>query len=1215
MQNNINDLLNFSERIYSEVKNRYDKKNIFMELKDGFKENERLNDVFSDFISFEALYVSYMHIMGVNTLNDLRDPIALLSMHIKAMYPNRPSLLEDERVSRFFVAFKHKSERFLMYTSNEYKEYMESDNTNNMFIIEKLENTTKITLKEKLSPTAYERYKLYIDFINGKIEEVNYMHVAEQKQVFTKSSDFEGRFQPYISNKDGSKGVSNTHLYINELEEYSTPGTKVPKKLREEADVYHLEATKKGRLIERLNEANIKRKQEDRKNGIMTVLDDIDIRSESLYDIGLHYPKVYKQLKLLSVDGQEISDSYDMPIILSNRELQILGPTGSGKSVTIEALLFYLMKKGIKVTYVCSEVSQAIALMRRMLLLTKENNENLPSPYLNIGQDRFGHEVNFLMSTIRKENPELANSLSACNVLLDPIYAEVFKQLNSSCFLKDSLGFYKTDKTKGKNNKVDFRPCQELKTGTSSKRWCSLYSQCGAHERYKVMNEATLWITTNASLFLSSVPLQWDKHKSNILETSVLHADVIIIDEADAIEYDSDNQLIQTLTISKEKARSSNDYDAKALIDAIKTHSTYLVKSSYSNAINRMLISTDLAQIIDKALYSNLKNMSPEIHKCFTKKFTKQDLIDTWLKEFTFRTVHHPGRIAKLKGEEYDHSEFTRFINSAFELVDKSIKTSEYVTWITSLEDCENVAEEYKKKIGSLIGKFLYNLRIDENTKKTYIIKPNKSTVNENIVEVNLLNVEEDVIPESENLDMYYLFDSIILISKLQKLLNHEILPNLSDFRYKLDSEPDARSIENSLQNINGQNKHYQYTPTIPVDITGFKYFKKPKQRLELQMTVAFGVGREVLRNANKCLAAIYNCRPAQIVYTSATSRAVGSSLYNIESPVASVIRNKSQDKQTVNINIERYIIDDSVFFLSGTNPEYLEDKLRVFTSQYLGEKNGLLHELNEKQQLMNLEYGEATPITLILTNSYPQANWVGEELAKTNWISSDDVAILYSYNSSGCNRQEYHITKEELENLYARKCRILVAPIDVISRGYNILRSGESDKSLISDIVFMFRPYPSPEDYLSLISLITHKINGDYFKNNKKNGREGYEALQYVTRSSELLYSYLQDANSWSKLGKSEQRSISINQLVSRIVQTIGRGRRGGTDVTAHFVDGALCGLIDLELTAEQVLQSKGTMISYWLEFLNADDSLTDSLYKKIKDGFNNLSVNTRKY
>ena len=27
MQNNINDLLNFSERIYSEVKNRYDKKN------------------------------------------------------------------------------------------------------------------------------------------------------------------------------------------------------------------------------------------------------------------------------------------------------------------------------------------------------------------------------------------------------------------------------------------------------------------------------------------------------------------------------------------------------------------------------------------------------------------------------------------------------------------------------------------------------------------------------------------------------------------------------------------------------------------------------------------------------------------------------------------------------------------------------------------------------------------------------------------------------------------------------------------------------------------------------------------------------------------------------------------------------------------------------------------------------------------------------------
>lgn len=1215
MQNNINDLLYFSERIYSQVKNRDDKKNIFLKLKDGFKESERLDEVFFDFISFEALYVSYMHIMGVNTLKDLRDPIALLSMHIKAMYPNRPDLLEDDRVSRFFVAFKHKSERSLLYTANEYKEYMKSDNPNNMFIIEKLDNTTKISLKGSLSQTAYQRYKLYIDFINGKINEVNYMHLTEQKQVFTNSSDFEGKFKPHITNKDGGKGVSNTHLYINELDEYSTPGKKVPKKLREEADIYHLKATKEGRLIERLNEANIKRKQDDRKNGIMTVLDDIDIRSESLYDIGLHYPKVYEQLKLLSVDGEEISDSEDTPIILTNRELQILGPTGSGKSVTIEALLFYLMKKGIKVTYVCSEVSQAITLMRRMLLLTKENNENLAPPYLNIGQDRFDYEVNFLMSTIRKENSVLANSLSACNVILDPINAEVFKQLNSSCFLKDSLGFYKTDKTKGKKNKVDYRPCQDLKTGTSSKRWCSLYSQCGAHERYKAMNEATLWITTNASLFLSSVPLQWDKHKSNILETSVLHADVIIIDEADAIEYDSDNQLIQTLTISKEKARGSNDYDAKALIDAIKTHSTYLVKSSYNNTINRMLISTDLAQIIDKALYSNLKNMSPEMQKCFTKKFTKQDLIDAWLREFTFRTVHHPGRIAKLKGEEYDHSEFTRFINSAFELVDKSIKESEYTTWITSLENCENVDEEYKKKIGSLIGKFLYNLRIDDHTKKTYVIKPNNFKMNECKAEPSLLGIDEDAILEVENLDMYYLFDCIILISKLQKLLNSEILPHLSDFRYKLDSEPDARSIENSLQKINGQNKHYQYTPTIPVDITGFKYFKKSKGRFELQMTVAFGVGRDVLRNANKCLSAIYNCRPAQIVYTSATSRAVGSSLYNIESPVASVIRNKSQDKQKVRVNIERYIIDDSVFFLSGTDPEHIEDKLRMFTSQYLGEKEGLLHELNEKQQLMSLEFGEATPITLVLTNSYPQANWVGEELAKTNWISSDEVAILYSYNASGCNRQDYHVTKDELENLYSRNCRVLVAPIDVISRGYNILRSAESDKSLISDIVFMFRPYPSPEDYLSLISLITHKINGDYFENNKKNGREGYEALQYVVRSSELLYSYLQDANSWTKLGKLEQRSISINQLVARVVQTIGRGRRGGTDVTVHFVDGALCGLIDLELTSEKVLQSKDTMISYWLEFLNSKDSITDSLYKKIKDGFNNLTVNTRKY
>ena len=226
--------------------------------------------------------------------------------------------------------------------------------------------------------------------------------------------------------------------------------------------------------------------------------------------------------------------------------------------------------------------------------------------------------------------------------------------------------------------------------------------------------------------------------------------------------------------------------------------------------------------------------------------------------------------------------------------------------------------------------------------------------------------------------------------------------------------------------------------------------------------------------------------------------------------------------------------------------------------------------------------------------------------------FKKEDISVLVPSNESISLGEPFLSTKlEDLETLYSKNIRVLVAPAIVIKRALNILRSATSHKSLIYDVIFPIRPYPTPDDALSIISLIYE----DEIRNRKNDideNLEGYKSLNNLIKRSSKKLEFLLNGCKWGDLNIEDKRAIATNVLVDIIIQTIGRGRRGGTDVRVHLCDYATIRGTELnKLTKQELFSNPNSMFYFWMEFLNKEKELHQELYKEIREGFNNISIN----
>lgn len=215
----------------------------------------------------------------------------------------------------------------------------------------------------------------------------------------------------------------------------------------------------------------------------------------------------------------------------------------------------------------------------------------------------------------------------------------------------------------------------------------------------------------------------------------------------------------------------------------------------------------------------------------------------------------------------------------------------------------------------------------------------------------------------------------------------------------------------------------------------------------------------------------------------------------------------------------------------------------------------GLLAELGAKEG----EHWKDRARILLLVNSYEQAEVAARELIQSSSDFGEHVYALV--RSEGADEEEI-LAAATLERLNVERFtetggKILVAPMQAISRGYNILN--EARIAAFGAVCFLTRPMPHPYDTQAIVRELNHKTlvwceDADF-----PAWHEGslYEKGLALRRAASARWRRVEERSYYSQLDEEERLDLAAT-TAGLIIQACGRLLRGGVPFYAYFVDAA---------------------------------------------------------
>lgn len=203
----------------------------------------------------------------------------------------------------------------------------------------------------------------------------------------------------------------------------------------------------------------------------------------------------------------------------------------------------------------------------------------------------------------------------------------------------------------------------------------------------------------------------------------------------------------------------------------------------------------------------------------------------------------------------------------------------------------------------------------------------------------------------------------------------------------------------------------------------------------------------------------------------------------------------------------------------------------------------------------------------LLLVNSYDQVKAVAHEIAIRMFELPDRdqvVALVRAADGSEEWLPYGTIGRGAIEGFAQTRGKILIAPLQAIGRGYNILNQDRSNEdpnrelvAALGSIYFLMRPMPQPYDSHDIARKLNRQTldwcNDPTFKVWKVNGlyQKGTALRNYATRQRRIL----ETRNTYSSLSVSMRNDLAAT-TAGLVIQACGRLVRGGVPFRACFVD-----------------------------------------------------------
>ena len=563
--------------------------------------------------------------------------------------------------------------------------------------------------------------------------------------------------------------------------------------------------------------------------------------------------------------------------------------------------------------------------------------------------------------------------------------------------------------------------------------------------------------------------------------------------------------------------------------DIIITHIASLTygKSYFMPQVGRIPFLYYVIDYLDLVVFDEADKLLVSLDKIFCKEVRVKEYLRNSHKGFSKnieKTIAHNNPIITEFNNHY------LYIINCLQVIRGQIKTQKYISeipklksgkWFTGRILAEEVFKDHEKIRQDLCG---YS---EDEIRTGLIQRYEASLLSIDVVEDILVEIQEYyAITEEETGKLRFILTLMLLEKKIMKLSATIDKMEESDLE-GIDVIEIARSPFRRIKTL---------IPTAPLgNIFGYIY---DKEENEITIFRQFGIGRSMMLDLPRLkIDKEGNALGPHVLFLSGTSFAEGSTRYHIPKEISYIIKSPQE------------IID----FINKTQIRVIPTQIKVSGSK---DKNSSLKRLADEIYPYVEDELEAGHKALFIVNSYEQSELVARYF-KTQYNMSK-IATLVKDNEPIMH--ENWIKRRDVEQFKEHTFKGMVAPANVIERGYNIV--DEDGHSVFDRLFFLVRPMDVPRDIENIIS----EINGKVYE--LTTSFTGEDLVEETTRIKNTALSLWDEKMAYyytvANLSDGEKREIVVSRLVL-ILQIFGRLLRirnyEKEPPIIYFVDGAFTG------------------------------------------------------
>lgn len=711
----------------------------------------------------------------------------------------------------------------------------------------------------------------------------------------------------------------------------------------------------------------------------------------------------------------------------------------------------------------------------------------------------------------------------------------------------------------------------EVRGGTP--HGCPVWSRCPRHQTARDQVEALVWIANPASLVQSAVPWHLNDERLRQLELACIRSDIIIVDEADAVQMRLDQIFAPSATLVQPGPDSWLDQLHAHKIEELSRRArlplTDVEIDRWNAALTVVGTATDR---LYRTLISDEELLEWADKEYFSPWTLQEKLLADWFRD----------------RDDADGLDGVPDERELFEAYENDEPDPEPVTSAVDARRAELTAIFDAFRDDPLGGRGPYGNATDDMIHLAHDLLHTLSANETRGRTRALLGVLLDGTPAPAG-------DEAWLETTCRRL---EFMLVLAPLHHRLDRlthlwpQVEAALRLDTTGNELARRPPMDYLPIIPEspmgNVLGFQFLPDERERDEdgrqsgtLRFFRCAGVGRELLLALNRLGADPGIGRPGpHVVLMSGTSWAGTSTRAHVTAPVRVVLKPSDDALEDVRRTTfaTRFLYDGEgrPMSLSGTEPKARPAAARALAGRLGGPGRG--GTAGPLEQELALIEDDARRRALLLVGSYKEANIVAGVLhdlerwhGKVRVLAADDAELDPAVTGTTLDQDSpVGVLRRGDLTTFAEdpSAEILVAPLMAVERGHNILNAQRN--AAFGTALFLARPHPRPDDLALAVFAINDwvaRFTRDEARADDRTGPATFAelvakaasldraGLDFRHEAREEWRRLLSRRYIYSQLSDWEKRSFAWDQLVT-MWQVIGRLVRGGVPARVVFVD-----------------------------------------------------------